>query len=76
MSKKNALEALPLWLKVIFALPGLDIIWMVVRVHKSIVKRNTFGIILGVALIIIGIPFMWIVDIFTLIATGKILWID
>ena len=74
--KRTGLEALPLWFKVILALPALDICWMVFRVYKSIVKRHVFGIILGVALLIIGIPFMWIVDIFSLILTGRVLWID
>lgn len=76
MSKRKGLEALPLWLKIIFALPGLDIIWMIFRVYKSIVKRNGFGIVLGIALIIIGIPFMWLVDIITLLVTGRVFWID
>ena len=76
MAKKMGLETLPLWFKVILALPALDIVWMIFRVYKSIVKRHTFGIILGVALLIIGIPFMWIVDIFTLVLTGKVFWID
>jgi len=76
MAKKMGLETLPLWFKVILALPALDIVWMIFRVYKSIVKRHTFGIILGIALLIIGIPFMWIVDIFTLVLTGKVFWID
>ncbi len=76
MAKKTGLETLPLWFKVILALPALDIVWMIFRVYKSIVKRHTFGIILGVALLIIGIPFMWIIDIFTLVLTGKVFWID
>ena len=32
MAKKKGLEALPLWAKIILALPGLDIIWMLFRV--------------------------------------------
>ncbi len=76
MAKKVGLETLPLWAKLILALPVLDIIWMLFRVYKSCVKKHIFGVVLGIALIIIGIPFMWLVDIITLILTGKVLWID
>ena len=76
MSKRKGLEALPLLVKIILALPGLDIIWNIYRVYKSYVKKHIFGVILGIALIIIGIPFMWLVDMITIIMSGKILWID
>ena len=76
MAKKTGLEALPLWAKIILALPGLDIIWMIFRVYKSCVKKNVFGIILGIALVIIGILFMWLIDIITLLISGKVFWID
>ena len=77
MSKKRkGLENLPLWVKIILALPGLDIIWMIHRVYRSCLKKSVFGIVLGIALIIIGIPFMWLVDIITLLVSGKVLWID
>ena len=76
MAKRKGLEALPLWLKIILALPGLDIIWVIFRVYKSCVKKHVFGIVLGIALIIIGIPFLWLVDIITLLVSGKVYWID
>ena len=76
MSKRSGMEALPLWLKLIFALPGLDIIWMIYRVWKSVKKGHVFGIILGIVFIIIGIPFVWLIDIITLLVSGKIFWID
>lgn len=72
----NAMDGLALWIKVILALPFLDIIWNVYRLIRSIDKGNTLGIVLGILLLVIGIPFMWLVDIISLLITGKVLWID
>ena len=72
----EAMEKLPLWLKVVFALPALDIIWVVYRIAKSIDKNNTIGIVLAIVLIIVGIPFLWLVDIITLLISNYVLWID
>lgn len=72
----NGMDGLALWIKIILALPGLDIIWNVYRLVRSIDKGNVLGIVLGVILIIVGIPFMWLVDIISLIVANKVLWID
>lgn len=72
----NGMDGLALWIKIILALPGLDIVWNVYRLVRSIDKGNVLGIVLGVILIIVGIPFMWLVDIISLIVANKILWID
>ncbi len=72
----KALDGLPKWLKIVLALPVLDIIWNIYRLVKSIKKDNLVGIILAALLIIIGIAFMWLVDIITLLVRDKVLWID
>ena len=72
----DAMEKLPLWLKIVLALPALDIIWVIYRLAKSIDKNNTIGIVLAVVLIIIGIPFLWLIDIITLLISNYVLWID
>lgn len=72
----KALDGLPKWLKIVLALPVLDIIWNIYRLVKSIRKDNLVGIILAALLIIIGIAFMWLVDIITLLVRDKVLWID
>ncbi len=69
------MEGNPIILKVILAV-FLGIFWTIYRICKSAVKKNTIGVILGIILLIVGIPFMWLVDIITLIFTGKVLWID
>lgn len=72
----KALDSLPLLAKIILALPALDIIWNVSRVMRSLVKNNTLGAIIAAILIVVGIPFMWAVDIVTLILYNRIWWID
>ncbi len=62
--------------KVLLALPFLDILWVVYRLFKSITKNNTLGVILAIVLIIVGIPFLWLVDIVTIILSDKVLWVD
>lgn len=72
----KAFDNLPTIVKVILALPGLDIVWAVYRLCRSIDKNNTVGIILGVLMILICPVIVWILDIITLIAYDKVLWID
>ena len=70
------MEKLPLLAKVLLALPMLDIVWVVYRIVRSADKQSTFGILLGVIMIIVGIPFLWLVDIITILVTANVWWID
>lgn len=72
----KAMDGLPKIVKIILAIPMLDIIWAIYRLCKSINAKNTLGIVLGIVLLIVGIPFLWLVDIITLLLMDKILWID
>jgi hypothetical protein len=72
----KAIDSLPTLLKIILALPALDIVWNVYRVARSLANDNLIGAVLGAVLIVVGIPFMWLVDILTLLFTGDVLWID
>lgn len=69
-------DNLPLILKIILALPGLDIIWAVYRLLRSLSKNNVVGIVLAVVLLFVCPAFFWIVDIITLVLSGKVWWID
>ncbi len=62
--------------KIILALPILDIFWSIYRTMKSASKGKTLGVVLGVLLIIIGLPFMWIIDLITIVVSNKVVWID
>lgn len=72
----KSIDNLPLIVKIILALPILDIVWVVYRLIRSIVHNNVLGIVLAVLLIVIGLPFLWLVDIITLLVLGKVIWID
>ncbi|MCM1324889.1 MAG: hypothetical protein NC218_12310 [Acetobacter sp.] len=72
----NSFDSLPKLVKIILAIPFLDIAWVIYRLCRSIAKNNVVGIVLGVLLIIIGIPFLWLVDIITLVVMDKVIWID
>lgn len=72
----KAMNNLPLIVKILLALPGLDIIWNITRLIRSIIKNNVLGIVLAIILLLPGVAFMWLVDIITLCVTGNIWWID
>lgn len=60
------IDGLPLILKVILALPGLDgIFYGIYRICKG-------RLIIGIIWIILGIPLLWIIDIVTIILNGKV----
>lgn len=72
----KTVDDLPLIVKIILALPVIDIVWVVYRIIKSAQKQSMFGVVLGVIMVIIGIPFLWLIDIISLIVCNKVLWID
>lgn len=76
---KNLIKAvndLPLIVKIILALPGLDLFWNIMRLVRSIDANNMLGIVLAVVLLIVGIPFVWVIDILCLVLKKNIWWID
>lgn len=60
-------------LKVILALPILDILWVIYRLFKSIEKGHVLGIILAIILLFFA-PILWLIDIITLLLLNKVLW--
>ena len=72
----KAMDGLPLIVKIILAIPALDIIWVIYRIVKSLAKGNMLGVILGVVLIIVGLPFLWLVDMIFIVLKGQVFWID
>ena len=63
----NTIDNLPMLVKIILALPGIDIVWMIYRLVRSIVKQNIVGIVLAIIVLVVGVPFLWIIDILCLI---------
>ncbi len=72
----STMEKFPLWLKVVLALPFLDIVWVVYRIMRSLDKQNYLGVIIAIIFIIIGIPFLWLIDIICILVKGNVFWID
>jgi hypothetical protein len=72
----KAMDDLPLIVKIILAIPALDIIWVIYRIVKSLAKGNMIGVILGIVLVIVGLPFLWLVDIIFIVLKGQVFWID
>ena len=69
-------DNLPLLIKLILALPAVDIVWNIIRVCRSLAKNNNVNAIIAVILIVVGIPFMWLIDIICIVLNGKIWWLD
>lgn len=72
----KAFDSLPKWVKVILALPVLDIVWAIYRLCKSISAGNTLGIVLAVLMLIFCPVIFWLVDIITLLLIDRVLWLD
>ena len=72
----DAVDGLPTIVKYLFCIPVLSIIWIIYRICRSAAHGNGIGVIIGVLLIIIGLPFMWLFDLLCLVFTSRVLWID
>lgn len=72
----KALDNLPLIVKLILCIPLLDIVWSVYKLCRSITKSNVLGIVLAILTIVPGAAFIWIIDLLTLVLTGKVWWLD
>lgn len=57
----------PIWLKIILALPGLDIIWAVYRIVKGAAYGKIGLVIIGILWILLGWAILWIIDIVSII---------
>ena len=72
----KAMDDLPFIVKIILAIPALDIIWNIYRLCRSISKGNLVGIILSVLLLTVGLVFMWLIDVICILLNGKVWWLD
>lgn len=69
------LDKCSILLKLIFALPFIDgIIWGLYRVFKGLVNNNIVAVIVGIVWIFAGAAILWIIDILTLIFSGKVIF--
>ncbi len=52
----------PWWLKIIFALPVIDIVWAIYRIVKGIANGKVSLIIAGILWILLGWAILWLID--------------
>ena len=69
-------DNLPKLIKLILAIPALDIIWVVYRLMRSLVKKNTLGVLIAAVLIIVGLPWLWVIDLICIALNDKVWWLD
>ena len=65
------LDKAPLWLKVIFALPGLDIIWALYRIVKGASTGKLLTLVAGILWILLGWAILWVIDLICIILYKK-----
>ncbi|MBQ8374508.1 MAG: hypothetical protein IJX98_02905 [Clostridia bacterium] len=67
------MDELPLWLKIVFALPGIDgIMYGIYRIAKG----DTPNLVLGIIWLVAGTMITWVLDIAFLLWKGKVLEIE
>lgn len=72
----DAVDGLPLIIKLILCIPCVAIFWQIYRIARSLQANNLVGVVIAIVLIIVGIPFMWLVDLICLLLNKKVWWID
>ena len=66
----KSLDSLPILVKVILAIPALDIIWGIYRIVSAIDAKNTVALV--VSIILLFVPIMWIIDIVMILLQGRV----
>ena len=65
------LDSAPLWLKIIFALPVLNIIWAIYRVVKGACTGKLLTLVAGILWILLGWAILWLIDLICIIIYKK-----
>lgn len=66
----NSLDNMPLLVKLILALPALDIVWSIYRIVSAVNAKNTPALIISIVLLFV--PITWIFDIVMVLLTGSV----
>ena len=70
----KAMDNLPWIVKLILCIPALDIVWVIYRIVKSLVAGNTLAIVLSIVLLIVGIPWLWAIDLVCVLLKKQVWW--
>ena len=66
----NSLDSMPLLVKIILAIPALDIVWNIYRIVSAVYKKDMVALI--VSIVLLFIPITWIFDIVMILLTGSV----
>ena len=66
----DSIDNLPLLVKVILAIPALDLVWNIYRIVSAVYAKNTLALI--VSILLLFVPIMWIFDIVMIVMTGNV----
>ena len=72
----KAIDNLPWIVKVILALPGLDIVWAIYRIVKGLDTGHTLTLIMGIVWIFVGPCLTWVLDLVWTILGKPLLFAD
>ena len=72
----KAFDKLPKLVKIILALPVLDIVWAFYRLCRSVSKGSVLGIVLAIIMLFVWPAVFWLVDIITIVLINRVLWIN
>jgi len=64
-------DNLPWIVKLIFALPGLDLLWAIYRIVKGAAYGKIGTLIAGILWIVLGWAILWIIDLISVIVAKK-----
>ncbi len=65
------MDDLPYIVKIIFCLPGLDLIWAIYRIVKGAEKNSVGLLVVGILWAVLGWSILWILDLVTTLVLGK-----
>ncbi|MBR7172787.1 MAG: hypothetical protein IKD36_03255 [Clostridia bacterium] len=67
----NAFDNLPWLVKLLFCLPGLNILWAIYRICKGATTKNTLMLVVGILWVVFGTVVLWLVDLISVIVWKK-----
>lgn len=70
----RAIDGLPKIAKVLLCLPIVDIVWAIYRIGEAIANNNVLHLVLGILWIFCGATIGWILDLVSILVTGRIFW--
>lgn len=66
----NSMDNLPMLVKIILAIPALDIVWCIYRICRGVDINNILSIVVGIVLVFI--PVTWVFDIIMILTKGSV----